>query len=786
MRKKFLKKVVVIGLTALLSINFSQTAKAQILHENKETKHISSGVVHENIQRMTTSGWRNINVVRVDLTNPYANVRGIMNPSGLSYRDTVSNMVEKNGAVAGVNADYFSYSPLPHTVGGMINDGEMIVNPIEKAPYASPSIYIDNDNQAFIDYLDRRIVVKNLSQGKNINPYTVNKLADGFKNISLLNKHWGYKSVGNRFNKDMVEVVVSNGKVIDVRKNLPATDIPRDGFILLARGYNADVLSEFQIGDEVELEAGVTPSLDKIQFAIGGGSIILKDGNPTLTNIHSSGAHPRTGIGVNKDKTELILVTLDGRGFYKGMEQKQFGGLMKELGAHNALNLDGGGSTAMAIKEKDSTSAKVVNNPSGGSERKVVNGVGVFAKETPIEDLDSIEVSPESSPLVFKDTGKLIFVKAYDKHRNQLDMNSSEINYHVEGLEAEMDGNLFRPKETGKATITVKYLDKEDKIDLYVLDRVEHIDSYMKEIKASPGQKVEIANFDGYDGNGNKAKIYTEDLNLEVVGDIGKIEGKHFIAADKPASGFITVRYGNGLSNIMVSIAGREFPDKSDPRLPKESKLIDTKRKKVELDENSYSLGVVADPKGLNNLVNYDASKDIVDRVNKHQAALFLGGAGKNFTNRITSKAQFHGNNAYKINKFNDITILNLNTSKRGLRASNSQQWLNFKEDIKNIKTDNIIISMTRPVFGSGGFTDSLEANLFHDILKEEAKAGKSIFVVQGASYSKSEMKDGIRYIYVKTSEAKKPEDKYTIPILEFVYKDGILTYSLDDIFPKP
>ena len=73
------------------------------------------------------------------------------------------------------------------------------------------------------------------------------------------------------------------------------------------------MLTSFSKGDVVNLEVQTVPDVEGIKFAIGGGSIILKNGELSLTNINSKGNEPRTGIGINKDSTELILVTIDGR-----------------------------------------------------------------------------------------------------------------------------------------------------------------------------------------------------------------------------------------------------------------------------------------------------------------------------------------------------------------------------------------------------------------------------------------------------------------------------------------
>ncbi|MBA4322236.1 MAG: hypothetical protein C0408_05400, partial [Odoribacter sp.] len=62
--------------------------------------------------------------------------------------------------------------------------------------------------------------------------------------------------------------------------------------------------------------------------------------------------HPRTSIGlINKHKA--VLVTLDGRTAYaRGMTLLNLTDLMISLGCKDAVNLDGGGSTTMWIKEK--------------------------------------------------------------------------------------------------------------------------------------------------------------------------------------------------------------------------------------------------------------------------------------------------------------------------------------------------------------------------------------------------------------------------------------------------
>ncbi|WP_235877108.1 phosphodiester glycosidase family protein [Saccharopolyspora terrae] len=53
---------------------------------------------------------------------------------------------------------------------------------------------------------------------------------------------------------------------------------------------------------------------------------------------------------------------------------------MASLGAADAVNLDGGGSTTMAVRTPDTPHATVRNAPSDGEQRQVPNGIGVFSR----------------------------------------------------------------------------------------------------------------------------------------------------------------------------------------------------------------------------------------------------------------------------------------------------------------------------------------------------------------------------------------------------------------------
>ena len=127
--------------------------------------------------------------------------------------------------------------------------------------------------------------------------------------------------------------------------------------------------------------------------ALGGNERLIVDGVITATD---SSTHPRTAAGVTVDG-KLLLMTVDGRnaGHSLGITTPEMASILKQFGAHNAINLDGGGSTTLVFGDPI---PRVVNVPVGtgppGSERAVGNNLGVFA---------SIPTEPSGSRYVFAD-----------------------------------------------------------------------------------------------------------------------------------------------------------------------------------------------------------------------------------------------------------------------------------------------------------------------------------------------------------------------------------------------
>jgi hypothetical protein len=119
---------------------------------------------------------------------------------------------------------------------------------------------------------------------------------------------------------------------------------------------------------------------------IAGSHIIVRDGKTIVdaTGSFARTRHPRTAVGIADNGKTLVMVVVDGRraGEAVGMSLTELADLMKQLGCRDAINLDGGGSTELVIRNPASGQLQVINRPSDGRERAVANVLGVSIRGT--------------------------------------------------------------------------------------------------------------------------------------------------------------------------------------------------------------------------------------------------------------------------------------------------------------------------------------------------------------------------------------------------------------------
>jgi hypothetical protein len=168
-----------------------------------------------------------------------------------------------------------------------------------------------------------------------------------------------------------LEVVFVEGRITEVRPTLGSSPIPRWGGVLsFAPGVT--VPAGLDPGARIEVELRLVPkttpseSWEGVDGALGAGPLLLRAGEfvlrpelEAISRVFAEARHPRTAVAARADGS-LLFVTVDGRqpDWSVGMTLVELTDFLLALGAVDAVNLDGGGSTAMVI------GGETVNRPS--------------------------------------------------------------------------------------------------------------------------------------------------------------------------------------------------------------------------------------------------------------------------------------------------------------------------------------------------------------------------------------------------------------------------------------
>lgn len=114
-------------------------------------------------------------------------------------------------------------------------------------------------------------------------------------------------------------------------------------------------------------------------WEVVGGNTLLVMGGKAVPHKEKP-RHPRTVVGLSAEGTQLTILVVDGRkpGVATGMTYAELSEVMLRLGCTQALNLDGGGSSVLAVRDSAKGNMKIVNHPSDGSERAVADVLGLY------------------------------------------------------------------------------------------------------------------------------------------------------------------------------------------------------------------------------------------------------------------------------------------------------------------------------------------------------------------------------------------------------------------------
>jgi len=476
-----------------------------------------------------------------------------------------------------INADFFSFKT-GLSMGYTISDGEIVTKEHTKMP----AIGFRNDGTAFIDDLQIKTTVYNGDNSAEI--LFINKWCQpGFDPIYLLTDYFGETTQTNS-NCLYIIGTVSQGKIslkedatIEVEEIFEyegEIKIPDGKVVLLVdvAGGNPECLEFMQsiaVGDELTVKNEFLNSKKNLwsEAAEACSTItpqLLENGK--IGSGFDPGVNPRTAAGIKADGN-VVLYTLDGRktGYSTGATLEELAQRMQELGCLDAINFDGGGSTAIGAWLSDLPAFQILNRPSDGYPRKVANYIFLRDNRLPTGIPKYVKYKNLNKNVYIGSNQNLEIENVYDT----ADYEMSDFDIEISSENIEINENNLKFNTAGIATVDVVVNDFTDSVVFNVYDKIDSFKVYktdtwkeVNDIKLGLGDEysVQLRAVPYADEN---ELLLNEGVKWEIEGNIGEISETGYLklSPQDENGGLIRVTLAGLTVEIPVEVVSNKFYD---------------------------------------------------------------------------------------------------------------------------------------------------------------------------------------------------------------------------------
>ncbi|WP_414930970.1 phosphodiester glycosidase family protein [Streptomyces sp. Je 1-369] len=375
---------------------------------------VAPGVEYRYFDVAGSHGAARVHVLDVDLRDPRTSV-GLLYPGKVAARAPVSALADGAGAVGGINGDFFNISETQHPgveatgapVGPAIAAGHALKGAVPNGQRFGPAMPPGVTTEAVLGVgYDRRARLDSLALDGHLRTRDarlplggLNQYALPVGSVGAFTSDWGSvsrvratcgtdTSRGAPCSTDTHEVTVRGGRVVASADTPGTGPIARGTTVLVGREAGAQELRKLSAGDWVHVKHRLVAAESRmpLRFALGGYPV-LRGGEP-LPGLDGTASAVRTAAGIADGGRRLLLLSLDGSPeFRTGLTIAEMARTLQELGARDGFSLDGGGSSTLVsatstlvARLPGAEAVTVRNNPSGGIERPVPNGIGVFSR----------------------------------------------------------------------------------------------------------------------------------------------------------------------------------------------------------------------------------------------------------------------------------------------------------------------------------------------------------------------------------------------------------------------
>ena len=366
------------------------------------SKEIAPGVAH--VEMAIPGGPWLVHIVAISPAAREVELRSVKGLDHVVGRERPSEMARRTALaehrtlLAAVNADFFNFTPPGVSEGPQVSDGRVVKSEDRNRAARADTVLRDqpvfgvaaNGRPFFADaHLEGGVRIAN---GATLTLLRVNRAA----NRDSLTLYDGFMGDTTPSDSGVTELVLrtvhaaamagdtATAVVESVDNATAGVRIPIDGAVLalpsrMAGEGTGAASGALAAGDTVRWWTPFTGAPPRVRELVGGYPMLLRDGRRVFEDTKAiiSGfsvtQHPRTAVATRADGT-LIIMAVDGRSeASKGMSLTRLTDFLVALGAVNALNLDGGGSTVMLVRDS------IVNHPTDKEgERAVANALVVL------------------------------------------------------------------------------------------------------------------------------------------------------------------------------------------------------------------------------------------------------------------------------------------------------------------------------------------------------------------------------------------------------------------------
>ena len=541
---------------AALVLIMAGTSPAMALSEAYiNSREIGNSTTYYNGTGQTTVGAAQVNYVEY---TPNADISPMVvygsKLYGKSTITAVANYVEGLGkeVIAAINGDFFDMkNGLP--IGIVIKDGELISSNL--GYYA---VGFKADGSAVMGKPVTTMTINGASGKVTVDCFNkVRSLSSIFLLDTNFSKETRLTSAGTnivleRLTDDPVTVNV------DIVKTSSSTPIAENQMVLTVSDSGpVGRLPDFKIGEQVTLTTSTTGgSWNDVLYALGGKALLQ---NGTIdTGDSPGGSNARSAVGIKADGTVVMYEVDKNNPYSLGMTPYQLAQEMQALGCVNAINLDGGGSSAMAIQLPGNADSTVVNTPSGGSLRPCANYIVLVNNTRSVGNAVNLHVYP-ANYYVLKGGSVNLALKATDKNYYPVDLPSS-VSYTVDNKMGTVTNSVFTAGTTaGTATINVSGGNATGSQKLFILESIDSIivksgTSAISSLSLSAGEKVDLNASGSYKNMAVAAG--DKSFSWQVKGNVGTITAEGvFTASGIAGTGSVVVSYGGITKEIPVTVS---------------------------------------------------------------------------------------------------------------------------------------------------------------------------------------------------------------------------------------